>query len=71
MTKQNNYNSNTILKINPLKLRELLPAYELNTIANCLTIFKKIETSAPKETVIYDEKTTLEIAFEAYSSMED
>ncbi|MFC4211903.1 hypothetical protein ACFOWA_11960 [Pedobacter lithocola] len=70
MTKQNNY-SNTILKINPLKLRELLPAYELNTLANCLTIFKKIETSAPQEIVLYAEKTTLEIAFEAYSSMED
>ncbi|GGI23285.1 hypothetical protein [Pedobacter mendelii] len=70
MIKTNNLHVRTVLKINPLKFKELLPAYELNIAANSLTIFKRIENPTPKEEVIYTEKTTLEIAFEAYSNHE-
>jgi len=61
------YNCNTtVLKINPIKLKELLPAFEVNTLANSITIFTKVEQVSEKEKIIYAEKSAMELAFEEF-----
>ncbi|KQS40952.1 hypothetical protein [Pedobacter sp. Leaf194] len=61
------YNRNTtVLKINPIKLKELLPAFEVNTLANSITIFTKVEQVSEKEKIIYAEKSAMELAFEEF-----
>lgn len=74
MTKQNSLANNdrkpTVLKINPIKLKELLPAFELNTNSNSITIFTKVENIPIKEKVVYAEKSAFEIAFEEFQDQE-
>ena len=74
MIRQHNFTGNspaiTILKINPSKLKELLPAFEVNQSANSLTIFTKIDHISPKEEVIYTEKSEFDLAFEAFQDQE-
>ncbi|MCZ4223989.1 hypothetical protein [Pedobacter rhodius] len=60
----------TVLKINPVKLKELLSAFELNTVSDSITIFTKVENAAIKEKVVYAEKSDFELAFEKFQNQE-
>jgi len=70
MIKLNNFTTNgrvpTVLKINPGKLRELLPAFELNKLSNSITIFVKLEQLKATEKIVYAEKSEYETAFERF-----
>lgn len=74
MIRQNTVSKNncnlTVLKIKPVKLKELQSAFELNTNANSITIFIKIASITMKEKIIYAEKSDLEIAFEEFQDHE-
>lgn len=74
MIRQNTVSKNnsnlTVLKIKPIKLKELQSAFELNTNANSITIFIKIASITMKEKIIYAEKSDLEIAFEEFQDHE-
>jgi len=63
---KNNSNNLTVLKIKPVKFKELLSAFELNTKSNSITVFTKIASVTIKEKIIYAEKSALEIAFEEF-----
>jgi len=67
---KNNSNNHTVLKIKPVKFKELLSAFELNTNSNSITIFTKIADLTIKEKIIYTEKSALEIAFEEFQNHE-
>lgn len=67
---KNNSNNLTVLKIKPVKFKELLSAFELNTKANSITVFTKLAGVTIKEKIIYTEKSALEIAFEEFQDHE-
>jgi len=69
-TVSKNSTNHTVLKIKPVKLKELQSAFELNTRANSITIFIKIANITMKEKIIYAEKSDLEIAFEEFQDHE-
>jgi len=74
MIRQNTVSKNnsnlTVLKIKPIKLKELQTAFELNPKANSITIFIKIASITMEEKIIYAEKSDLEIAFEEFQNHE-
>jgi len=65
-----NHSNLTVLKIKPIKLKELQSAFELNTRSNSITIFIKIVSTTMKEKIIYAEKSDMEIAFEEFQDHE-
>jgi hypothetical protein len=67
---KNNSNNHTVLKIKPVKFKELLSAFELNINSNSITVFTKIAGVTIKEKIIYAEKSALEIAFEEFQDHE-
>ncbi|WP_316830485.1 hypothetical protein [Pedobacter aquatilis] len=74
MIKQEDFEKNedvfAVLKINPVKLKELHTAFELHGASNSITLFTMLGQLGAKDKVIYARKSDLEIAFEAFEKKE-